>query len=92
MLTYLDCLGMCDFSQDEINAIAHHEHISGMQAIALAEGLIHRRDGAVKLEQLLLDELAEAIREGDDRRALSMELLLQRFRHQHAASQRKNHS
>ena len=92
MLTYLDCLGMCDFSQEEINAIAHHEHISGMQAIALAERLIHRRDGAVKLERLLLDELAEAIREGDDQRALSMELLLQRFRHQHASAERKHNA
>lgn len=86
MLTYQDCLGMCDFSQDEINAIAHHEHISGMQAIGLAENLIHRRGGVVEIEQLLLDELETSIRRGDSEQVAALERVLMRFRNTHPDS------
>ena len=57
MLTYQDCLGMCDFSKDEIKLIASHEHISGMAAIGLAENLLHRRDGRKEIERLIKSEL-----------------------------------
>ena len=57
MLTYQDCLGMCDFSKEEIKLIASHEHISGMAAIGLAENLLHRRGGRKEIERLIQSEL-----------------------------------
>ena len=57
MLTYKDCLGMCDFSKEEIKLIASHEHISGMAAIGLAENLLHRHGGRKEVEHLIQSEL-----------------------------------
>ena len=35
MLTYEECLAMCDLSEEEIGAIAAHEHMDAMIAMAL---------------------------------------------------------
>ena len=45
MLTYEDCLGLCDLSEDEIRAIAEHEHLAEIAALELGQYLIHAPDG-----------------------------------------------
>ena len=62
MLTYKDCLGMCDFDEDEIAAVAEHEHLPRMVAIAYAEYLIHTDEGVPMLKKIILDDIAAAER------------------------------
>ncbi|MDH3453331.1 MAG: hypothetical protein OEN20_13040 [Gammaproteobacteria bacterium] len=62
MLTYKDCLGMCDFDEDEIAAVAEHEHLPRMAAIAYAEYLIHTDEGVPMLKKIILDDIAAAER------------------------------
>lgn len=62
MLTYKDCLGMCDFDEDEIAAVAEHEHLPRMVAIAYAEYLIHTDNGVPMLKRIILDDIAAAER------------------------------
>jgi uncharacterized phosphosugar-binding protein len=56
---------MCDFTEGEISSIAQHEHISDMAAILLGEELIHRRGGALLIQQMILDDILKA-REAHD--------------------------
>ena len=35
MLTYQDCVGMCELTEDEIRAIAEHEHLPELVALEL---------------------------------------------------------
>ncbi len=65
MLTYQDCLGMCDFTEDEISSIAQHEHISDMAAVLMAQELIHRTGGVLVIQQIILDDILKA-REAHD--------------------------
>ncbi len=85
MLTFHDCVGMCEFSTDEIKAIARHEHISGMAALILAEELIHQPGGAVRIQRMILDNLAVARSACDTAETVRLEGALHHFAVTHAA-------
>ncbi len=60
MLTIEDCIELCGLSAEEIDAIAQHEHIPEMQAIELAEYLVHCDDGIPRIKHIIQDDLADA--------------------------------
>jgi hypothetical protein len=48
MIALADCLAMCGLSEDEVLAIAEHEHISEIAAAALAQYLLNLEHGPEK--------------------------------------------
>ena len=66
MLTYEDCLALCDLTEDEIAAIAEHEHIHHLLAIELGNYLVHTDDGERRIRRMILDDI-ETHRERGDR-------------------------
>lgn len=69
MLTLRDCLDLCDFDEEEILAIAHHEHIPEIVAVELVDFLIHSDDGLIRIRRCIVDEIADANNRGDSYRA-----------------------
>ncbi|MEH6626863.1 MAG: hypothetical protein V7739_10480 [Motiliproteus sp.] len=65
MLTYEDCLEMCDLSQEEVDAIAEHEHLQRIQAIAKAEYLVHCDGGERVIRKMIIDDIRHAQNVGD---------------------------
>ncbi len=47
MLSLQDCLDMCELSEDEVLAIAHHEHLPEITAAALGHCLVRTREAAM---------------------------------------------
>lgn len=60
MLTYDDCLGLCDCTEGEIKAIARHERLTGLAAIEYAEYLLNTDDGEQRICDILVDEIRHA--------------------------------
>ena len=60
MITITDCIGLCDVKEEEVEAIAQHEHIPMIVAIEMAEQLIHEKDGAARIRQIIVDDLCHA--------------------------------
>ncbi len=83
MLTYTDCLEMCDFTKDEINVIADHEHISGMAAILLAEELLQKKGGMVTIQCMIMDDIEDALEKHDSGRAGRLKDVLYHFIESH---------
>jgi hypothetical protein len=79
MLTYKDCLGMCDFDEDEIVAVAEHEHLPQFVAIAYAEYLIHTDDGVPMLKKIILDDIAAAERQSNREKVIHLQQVLKHF-------------
>jgi hypothetical protein len=79
MLTYKDCLGMCDFDEDEIIAVAEHEHLPQFVAIAYAEYLIHTDDGVPMLKKIILDDIAAAERQSNREKVIHLQQVLRHF-------------
>ncbi len=79
MLSYKDCLDFCDFDDEEIAAVAEHEHIPPMLAIAYAEYLIHTDDGVPMLKKIILDDIAAAQRRQDNAKVEHLYAVLRHF-------------
>ncbi len=79
MLTYQDCLGLCDCSAEEIRAIAEHEHLPEMIALELSECLVHNSKGVPMIRRMILDDIAAAREAGDNERVHKLRLALKHF-------------
>lgn len=78
MLTYQECLDMCDLTPDEIAAIAEHEHLDSMIAVALGQYLI-THNGESKIKRIILDDIDKALREGQRAHARLLKQVLEHF-------------
>ncbi len=79
MLSYRDCLDLCDFDEDEITAIAEHEHLPQMVAIAYAEYLIHTDEGVPMLKKIIIDDIEIAQREQNRDKVAHLRHVLRHF-------------
>lgn len=79
MLTYQDCLDLAEITEDEVLAIADHEHIPRIVALELGNYLLHLPDGTIAIKKFILDDIAMAERSGDAERALHLKVTLKHF-------------
>ena len=79
MLSYKDCVDLCDMTQDEIAAVAEHEHIPDIIAIGLAEYLLHTPDGVPMLKRIILDDIEVAISHGNREGETHLRAVLKHF-------------
>lgn len=79
MLTLEDCIGLCGLSEEEILAIAEHEHIPEMAAVELANYLVQMPDGELYIRAMIRDDILAAVQAGHRDRALALKLVLRNF-------------
>jgi hypothetical protein len=83
MLTLEDCMGLCELTQDEIDAIARHEHIPDLAAALLGSYLCRTPAGELCIKDMIRDDIARSRSCGDDERELALKLVLRDFVIQH---------
>ena len=79
MLTLQDCIALSDLTEDEILAIAEHEHIPEMVAVELGCYLVHSPEGVPLLKRMILDDIEAAKKRDDLKHALKLRLVLRHF-------------
>jgi hypothetical protein len=84
MLTIQDCIELSELTEEEIRAIAEHEHIPEMAAIELGNYLIHTPDGERRVKAMIVDDIEAARAEGNLRRVLTLKVCLKHFLEHHA--------
>lgn len=65
MLTREDCLALCELSEEEVEAIAEHEHIPELLAMELGQYLCHTPDGEARIERMIIDDIEHALAHGN---------------------------
>lgn len=60
-----DCLGFCDLTEEEILAIAEHEHMPEMAAIAYAQYLAYMDHGLETVWHMIAEDIHAAQRRND---------------------------
>ena len=83
MLTWEDCLGLCELTEAEIAAIARHEHLPEMAALELGQYLCRTHDGRLAIRRMILDDIDGALAAGDLLRTLRLKLALRHFVQNH---------
>lgn len=84
MLTIEDCIGLCQLTEDEIAAVAEHEHLPDILALELANYLCETPEGEVRVERMVVDDIEAARRRGDLVHAAKLKRTLQQFLEHHA--------
>lgn len=79
MLTYEDCVGLCDLTEEEVEAIAEHEHIPDIVAAEFGSYLIHSNSGVPMIRRIILDDIELAEKRGDKHHAITLKLVLKHF-------------
>jgi hypothetical protein len=79
MLTLEDCLGLCGLTEEEVLAIAQHEHIPEMAALEIGSYLCRTPAGELCIKAMIRDDIAEAARMGEHARSLALRLVLRHF-------------
>jgi len=84
MLTIEDCIGLSELTEEEILAIAQHEHIPEMAALELGNYLVQTTSGEKRIKAMIVDDINDARRAGNVHRAAALKLCLKHFLEQHS--------
>jgi hypothetical protein len=78
-LSLQDCIALSDLTEEEVAAIAEHEHIPDIVAAELGNYLVHEPGGSPKLKRMIIDDIESARRRGDLDHCLKLRLVLHHF-------------
>jgi hypothetical protein len=79
MICLEDCIALCGLSEEEVLAIAEHEHIPEIAAAALADYLLHQAHGAEAIRDMLSDDIRAALARHDRKHARELFMALRHF-------------
>jgi hypothetical protein len=79
MLSYQDCVGLCDLTEDEIRAIAEHERLPELVALELGQYLVQSTDGQRQIRRMILDDLKAAQAAGHAEDVLRLKATMKHF-------------
>ena len=79
MLSIEDCIALSCLTEDEIAAIAEHEHLPMMIAAELGNYLVQTPDGGRYIKAMIGDDIKSADARGDQRHALALKLVLRHY-------------
>ena len=88
MITLEDCIAMCDLTEEEVLAIAEHEHIPEIAAAALGHYLLHLDHGPEKIRDMLRDDIRAALARSDRPHARELFMALRHFLSTHPEAKR----
>ncbi|TVO70738.1 hypothetical protein [Sedimenticola selenatireducens] len=79
MLTLEDCLGLCELDEEEILAIAEHEHVPEIVALEMAQYMVHLPEGTVMIKRMILEDIQHAKQNNNQSHAEVLEKALKHF-------------
>jgi len=79
MLTFEDCLGLCELDEDEIMAIAEHEHVPEIVALEMAQYLVHLPEGTVAIKRMIVEDIQHAREHNNLAHAETLQRALKHF-------------
>lgn len=79
MLTYEDCIALCELSEEEVAAIAEHEHVPEIVALEMGHYLVHSDDGEPCIRSLILDDIAHCRDTGNREKEEQLIMVLKHF-------------
>jgi hypothetical protein len=89
MLTFEDCLALCELTEAEIAAIAEHEHLPQLPALEMGGYLIKGPDGQLLIQHMIVDDIRAAQRRGDLVHAARLKQTLRQFIDEYHAKVRR---
>lgn len=84
MLTYEDCVEFSDLTEEEIEAIAEHEHLTQIAALMMGNYLVQTSEGEKRIKRMIVDDIGAAREMGDHHGVVTLKLVLRHYMEHHA--------
>ena len=84
MLTIQDCIELSELSEEEVLAIAEHEHVPEMLAVEMGAYLVHTPAGEKRIKRMIIDDIEAARARGDREHVVMLKMVLKHFLEHHA--------
>ena len=91
MITLEDCIGLSGLTEEEVLAIAEHEHLPEIAATALGQYLLSEAHGSDKVRDMIVDDIRQAQRSGDKQHVLTLLHVLHHFLKTHPEAEPAQH-
>jgi hypothetical protein len=79
MITLEDCIGLCGLTEEEVLAVAEHEHLPEVVATALAQYLLSREHGSEDIRDMIVEDIRQAQWSGNKEHVLTLLNVLHHF-------------
>jgi basic membrane lipoprotein Med (substrate-binding protein (PBP1-ABC) superfamily) len=79
MVDYESALAVANLTQEEVDAIAHHEDMTATAAMELGNYLCQTPEGERRLKRIIIDEIEAARERGDHAGAARLRLVVKHF-------------
>ena len=83
MITLKDCCDFCALTEDEVDAIAEHEHMPEISAAELGGSLLQSDEGISEINRFIRENIANAKFHDRPARAIELERVLAHFTETH---------
>jgi hypothetical protein len=83
MLTYQDCVALSGLTEDEIAAVAEHEHCPSIIALELGNYLLRQPDGTARISAYIQDDILRAHARCDYAQSSKLKFVLRHFLETH---------
>jgi hypothetical protein len=91
MITLEDCIGFCGLTEEEVLAIAEHEHLPEIVATALAQYLLSQEHGSERVRDMIVDDIRRAQVTQDKEKVLMLLHVLHHFLKTHPEAAPPDH-
>jgi hypothetical protein len=91
MITLEDCIALCGLTEEEVLAIAEHEHLPEAAAAAFASYLLHQEHGLEKVRDMVVDDIRTAQKRGNKEHVLTLLHVLHHFLRTHPELRPEQH-
>jgi hypothetical protein len=91
MITLEDCIGMCGLTEEEVLAVAEHEHLPEVAATALAQYFLSRERGSEESRDMIVDDIREAQWNRNKEHVLTLLHVLHHFLSTHPEARPSEH-
>lgn len=83
MISLEDCIALCGLNEEEVRAIAEHEHVPDIAAAAMGRYLLKKPEGSHRIRDMIRDDMRAAAARGDNDRAGELIMILRHFLSEH---------
>lgn len=90
LISFEDCQGLCGLTEEEIRAIAQHEHLPEVVAVEMGAYLSQSDAGQEQIRAMIEDDIRAAEAASDPSRALALKVCLHNFCCGHPAADRRH--
>ena len=91
MITLEDCLGFCDLTEAEVLAIADHEQLPKIAAIAYGQYLLNKEHGSERICRMIVDDIRAAQQKNDRDEVQTLLHVLHHFIRNHPEAAPEKH-